>query len=928
MAINFLFDFNTIVGLATILGTIAVFISIYPLFQSILQRLGGNVSEVSEDEASYLMSLKKNLEFLNEKNRWSDEFYVNVNTELQKRENYDIQPSFYIAKSINRRLKEQDYNNLNNTEKVDSSRGRTFNSLVSALKEAQDNAVVVIAPPGSGKTVSLRNLTINKIKERLSRKTNLIPIFINLGYYTGFNQDGSIKEFDVFIDEFFSTLSYKEYLANRYWKTLLKNGKCVFFLDGIDELPRKAGEYEDRSKKIADFVKAWPNTQFILSCRELDYNRELHFQQILIKPFERKHIKSYIKNYFPKKDFKVILHQIEKSPGIYELCGNPFYLDLVCFFAKYFKPKDKTHKKIPENKAQLFDFIIKKFVERENEKQIIIDKDDFMLAMSHLGYYLAVERRVTTIKKDEYINSIQKHKHRDMFLYMIEYAIKGDLLEFNEQSQQIRFMHNRFQEFFSSYHLLRNYRHNKSILPESAFTNIWWKETILFVAGLDNEIDDFIEMILAQRDKFTENNKLVEKLLKFEMTVLAFECILSNLNFNNQSLYEKVRANLIQAYSEGNTLVKAKVLSAFRYDYSEETIAFLQEAIDDESPWVSERAFFILSDGQLKIALNYQNIVKEFFRFFIEGRILNTFSPILKSARKSRKIQLLLPLYFLLIIASFFSIAIVGYVFYSFFHFILFKLEYAFTAECLSCLYAISLSSLVIVYSLKSNNYPLIKKFIYVVPQALILRYIVFNLQSNIFYRLIFAGIGMLSFSLYGRYLKKPNESNFSIGSITAFLFGYSLLITMSNFGTMANLANIESVFSMDTPQAIENITPFFLLICIAIIFVLIITYLYREVKAIVQLDKMRNEVDAVLDKQKNISIFAEMLDGLSLFWTQKILLKYILYKMTTHFEFSREQKMFFLGSLAKLVSSMLVKDAIYQLLEDEENNYRRLIES
>ena len=310
MTINFLFDFNTIVGLATIL---VAFIALYPLFQPILQRLGGNISEVSDSETSYLMSLEKNLENCNQRNRWSDEFYVNVNTELKNRENYDIQPAFYIAKSINRRLKEQDYNNLNNTEKIDSSRGRTFNSLVSALKEAQDNAVVIIAPPGSGKTVSLRNLTINKVKERLSKKTNLIPIFINLGYYTGFNQDGSIKEFDVFIDEFFSSPNYKKYLANRHWETLLKKNKCVFFLDGIDELPRKAGEYEDRSKKIADFVQAWPNTQFILSCRELDYNRELQFQQILIKPFERKHIKSYIKNYFSNKDFKLVFRQIEEN---------------------------------------------------------------------------------------------------------------------------------------------------------------------------------------------------------------------------------------------------------------------------------------------------------------------------------------------------------------------------------------------------------------------------------------------------------------------------------------------------------------------------------------------------------------------------------------------------------------------------------------
>lgn len=927
MTVGFTFDFNTIVGIATILGATATCIALYPLLKPYLQRLEGKISEVSDSEASYLKSLAKDLEHRNQKNRWSDKFYVNVDTELQDRGlSYDILPAFYIVKSINRHLKEQDFNNLNNVEKIDSSRGRTFNSLESALDEAQDNAVVVIAPPGSGKTVSLRNLAINKVEERLSRKNNHIPIFINLGYFTGFNQDGSIKEFDVFLDEFFSASSYYKYLANRHWETLLKEGKCVFFLDGIDELPRRAVEYEDRSQKIADFAHSWPNTQFILSCRELDYNRELSFQQILIKPFDRKHIESYMKKYFSKRDYNAIFHQIEESPGMYELCGNPFYLDLVCYFSEF-------EKKIPENKAQLFNLIIHQFVERENKKQTITaNEDDFILAMSHLGYYLAVERMVTTIRIDKYTNSLRKHNHRELFVQMIEYAIKGDLLELNQQNQEIRFIHNRFQEFFSSYYILRNYRYDKSILPENAFTNIWWKETILFVAGLDNEIDNFIEMILRRRDDFTDSNKLVEELLKIEMTILAFECILSNLNFNNQSLYEKVRNNLMQYYSEGVTLVKAKVLSAFRYDQSDETIALLQRALSDESLWVSERAFFILSDGQLKMQLkNARSTIKEFFRFFIEGRILNTFIPILRSARRSRLMQLLLPLYFLLIIASFLSIAFVGYVFSSFFVYIVFKLEYAFTAGCFRCILFLFMGSSVILYCLMHNNYPVLKRFIYVFPITLMMNYLLFNMPPfNFLLRLILVGTGFFSFFLYSKYLKKPNESSWSVGSLTAFFFGYSLLIPLFNFEAITNLVNIESGLSLDTPQEIDIIITILSFIFLPIFIVWTIIYLYREIRAIGQLNYQTKKIDGVLtqhgDEQHEILIFAEMLESLSLIWTQKILLKRILDRMTSPFEFSREQKMLFLTFLAKLVSSVPFRDAIYQQLEEEENNYRRLI--
>ena len=929
MTVSFTFDFNNIVGIATILGAIATCIALYPLLMPYLQRLEGKISKVSDSEATYLKSLAKDLEERNQKNRWSNKFYVNVETELLERKlSYYISHRYYIAKSINPHLKEQDFNNLSNVEKIDSSRGRTFNSLESALKEAQDNAIIVIGPPGSGKTVSLRNLAINKVAERLSQKTNLIPIFINLGYFTGFNQDGSIKEFSVFLDEFFLASGYHKYLANRHWETLLKEGKCVFFLDGIDELPRHAGEFEDRSRMIADFVHAWPDSQFILSCRELDYNHEHSFQQILIKPFDRKHIKLYMKKYlsnFLKRDYKAIFHQIEESSGIYELCGNPFYLDLVCYFSE-------SENKIPENKAQLFNFIIHEFVERENNKQrITANKDDFILAMSHLGYYLAVEKMVTTLRIDEYTNSLQKHKHRELFVQMIEYAIKGDLLEFNQQSQEIRFIHNRFQEFFSSFHILQNYRHDKSILPKNAFTNIWWRETILFVAGLDNEIDDFIELILKIRDDFTDSNKLVEDLLKIEMTILAFECILGNLNFNNKSLIAKVRDNLMQYYSEGLTLVKAKVLSAYRYDQSDEVIELLQKALSDESHWVSERAFFILSDGQFKMQLNIRSIIKEFFRFFIEGRILNTFVPILRSARRSRLMQLLLPLYFLLIIASLLSIAFVGYVYYSFFTFILFKLEFAFTAECFGCLIHIFIGFSAILYCLMHNNYPVLKRFIYVFPITLMIHYFVFNMPTlNFFLRFIMAGTAFLSYKLYGKFLKKHNESDLSVGSITAIFFGYSLLIPIFNFEAINNLWNIEFSLSLESPQEINSIMTLVSFISLPLILVCIIILLYREVRAIGQLKYLNQKIDGVLikhgDEHDGILILAEMLESLSLIWTQKILLKNILDKMTISFEFSREQKMLLLTSLAKLVSNVTFRDTIYQKLEEEENNYRRSI--
>src|SRR5205085_1232452 len=111
------------------------------------------------------------------------------------------------------------------------------------------------------------------------------------GYYTTVDAEGNPQIFEDFIEQYFFNSGYGTWLANNRWKELLQKSRCVFFLDGLDEIPRTKNEYAARTKLIENFSRQWPNTKFVISCRELDYERNLSFQQILIKPFERRHIR-------------------------------------------------------------------------------------------------------------------------------------------------------------------------------------------------------------------------------------------------------------------------------------------------------------------------------------------------------------------------------------------------------------------------------------------------------------------------------------------------------------------------------------------------------------------------------------------------------------------------------------------------------------
>ncbi len=621
------------------------------------------VSAADEQERAYLESLIGDLEHHNQMNRWSDKFYVDVDTELRERvADYEIPPQFYLVKPLDSERKQQDFNNLTNVEKIDSSRGTSYKTLDTALGRAMDNAVVVIAPPGGGKTVSLRNLAIKLAKRRLNGEIRELPIFINLGYYTGVDQEGNPQAFEEFIEQYLGDAGYKRFLADKHWEKLLRTSKCTFFLDGLDEIPRGKNEYAIRAKLIEDFTKEWPNTKFVTSCRELDYERDLSFQQILIKPFDRKHIQRFISKYFAMADAQSFIQELEENQPLFELCKNPFYINLVCYYVK-------CTKGLPQNKTQLFKLIIDRLIERETTRLSIAEKESFRESFTdsiiHLASVLAFHRLATSITLDEYNSELQHYPNKEKALAMLDFAIRGEIIEMSE-SNTIRFVHNRFQEYFSSFDLVRNYRSPEYHFPKEFFVNIWWRETVLFVAGLDSQPAEFVRLIVEAGQEYIYSQPLIERMIKLDISILAFDCIFSCIDFKDTQLFLAVRDDLITFYQMANILEKAKILTTLSQDQSEVSRQLIEHAMNDESDWISERAFFIINEGALRLQIKTIRILAEFWRFFINGRIFSTIPSVLKASGRSKLLRLLLPVFFFLLLTNLLCVFMVLFVGYKF----------------------------------------------------------------------------------------------------------------------------------------------------------------------------------------------------------------------------------------------------------------------
>jgi hypothetical protein len=108
--------------------------------------------------------------------------------------------------------------------------------------------------------------------------------------------------------------------------------------------------------------------------------------------------------------------------------------------------------------------------------------------------------------------------------------------------------------------------------------------------------------------------------------------------------------------------------------------------------------------------------------------------------------------------------------------------------------------------------------------------------------------------------------------------------------------------------------------------------FIYKEIRLVKFLNNYTKSLETILapknlrDLPRVITLLDKMFYNLPASWAKEILLKNILTELTGHISFSREQKIPFLNSLAQNVSDIPLKDRIYQYIEDEQNNLRRMI--
>lgn len=210
-------------------------------------------------------------------------------------------------------------------------RDRRYANLHEVLRQVLDPAVVILGPPGCGKTTLLRRFELDVAVAGLRQESQMVTFFVPLNAYRG-PTTGEIPP----PEQWLSQLFQRRYPDLPPLTEFLGAGQVVLLLDALNEIPhRDAADYRQRiaawQRFLIDLNTSTKGNRALFTCRSLDYSAPLsspalRVPQVHIEPMSDEQIRRFLELYAPQQAACLWAHLVGRRQ--LELLRNPYYLGL------------------------------------------------------------------------------------------------------------------------------------------------------------------------------------------------------------------------------------------------------------------------------------------------------------------------------------------------------------------------------------------------------------------------------------------------------------------------------------------------------------------------------------------------------------------------------------------------------------------------
>ena len=363
--------------------------------------------------------------------------------------------------------------------------------VLEGIRKYANNHVLLVGKPGSGKSTALARLLLEKAENHTPNPSSLtwrrvlgldktgegwsIPVLVELRYW----QTSVFERIQAFLHQHDANLNLDETTL----KTLLRQGKFLLLVDGVNELPS-----EDARRQVAIFRKDYPQTPMIFTTRDLAVGGDLGIEKKLeIQPLNETQMREFVMSYLPQQGEEMLqcledrLQEFGKTPlllwmlcGLYEQTGN-----------------------IPPNLGMVFRLFTQNY-ENNWRGDVAVSTESrrwWKSLLEHLAFMMmqgesVTEFRVAIPKREveeiftQYLDAEKLDKPRDYAKCWLEDLLNHHLIQVGS-GDKIEFRHQLLQEYYASEYLLRKIPDiNNAKLRRDYLNLLKWTEPVALMLAL------------------------------------------------------------------------------------------------------------------------------------------------------------------------------------------------------------------------------------------------------------------------------------------------------------------------------------------------------------------------------------------------------------------------------------------------------------
>lgn len=398
-------------------------------------------------------------------------------------------------------------------------RKKKYEDLLKCLKNNRRRGTVylVLGSPGSGKSVAMRKLCLDLLKE--SRKTRKIPVYINLKEW---NEEWNLdhmpekRDLEIFIRKTFEAKAdfSTESFLNEYFQRMLDDGRWYFVFDSFDEMPCLMGKkncqelIDGISALLYQFMTGANQSGGVVASRLYKAPSSAVGASVTLKiqEFSDIKIKTMLKKYLIHYE-DVTKRLFGGREDLVTLCRNPFYLALLSnYISDRSSDRDTA---LPKNQMELYhsfiDGRLKKCagkLEKEN-----LSEGEIYKAAKELALFMQGKEECGLECPTVFFYQREDAVYWRNVFSILKYA---KICRLGGQYETISFVHRRFQEFFLVESIIDQkqvieYEHYRDILRDTGMRDALVLYCEVAEEEKVNEIADFCWKTIQENIKFAKN---------------------------------------------------------------------------------------------------------------------------------------------------------------------------------------------------------------------------------------------------------------------------------------------------------------------------------------------------------------------------------------------------------------------------------------